>query len=130
MLKVTVIRSKWDRGRGAEVAESDGATKVHLVGPNGNCCLGFACLTAGVAEQELRGKESPIELTVDGLKVPESLWKLFDSSGLPPDTSSYPSRACRDLMAINDDSSKDDAYREERITKRGREAGIEFTFVD
>jgi hypothetical protein len=146
MLNVIVERSKWYRGQG-----SDGSALLIAYEMKGGqnvgrmCCLGFACLAAGLAVGDIAGKPCPSNVLKEWRdfgnthdldeKLPAPLMNLVTiDDGFIGD-----SDLCQRMTETNDapagdtageDSIADDAEREERLIELGREAGINFTFVD
>ena len=117
MLDVTVERSKWGRGSGSE-----GSYLLHPI--NGMmCCVGFACLAAGLSLEEITGTDTVTNLLTTGRVngIPEPLRKLVAGR-----TNSNIATA---LYQTNDAWSSE-ATREANLTTLGLEAGIKFTFVD
>jgi hypothetical protein len=112
MVKVVVERSKWHRGKGAIGSK--------LVLPNGtSCCLGFVGREIGFDDAEMRDYTSPMRMRGDLSRWPKGL--------LNQDMNS---EVCSALMRSNDDPELFDSVRENLLIGLGREAGIEFEFVD
>lgn len=137
MLKVTVDRARWLNG---DYSRATGANSK-LLDKNGMmCCLGFACLAAGIAENKILGRFYPHSLIrYDGNREPP-----FNNRDELPSTirpligvgvmgSVGQSLVCKKLThandAIADYEGKPPKAREADIIEFGREAGIEFTFV-
>ena len=117
MLKVIVDRTKWFRGHGIENSQllrSDGRM----------CCLGFACLAAGLSPEQIGESQSPGPVyRVE--KWPETLLSLIDKN-----EDHCNSKIGYRLMTLNDDMLIDDNSRETHIRQEGEEAGIEFEFIN
>lgn len=119
-MKFTVERSSWDRGNGNGM----------LVGPRGNCCLGFLGLACGMSEEDLREIGVPEE-TVEhcredegSMRWPKELVYWNDERGR------YRDRSCvGDIVDANDDARMDDAEREARLTALFSRIGIDVEFV-
>ena len=111
LLKVTVKRSKWLRG--------DENTSMLLDRAGKMCCLGFACITAGLKKKDIVGIGTPSEIGYG--RLPKSLAKLT--------TKEFDSKICSNLMSANDREYFEDV-READIKKLGKKAGLAFTFVD
>jgi len=119
MLKVVVKRSEWIMGDPHHSA---------LLTPEGlKCCLGFACLVAGLEPSQIKGICSPGGVIKNGHTWPKSLAEL--ASPVSPGSGDYNTPVCYDLMIANDMGSIDDA-REARIKVLGLKAGIAFEFED
>ena len=160
MLEVTVKRSEWLRGRMSIERDEHGLTSggsfLYREEDGTKCCLGFACLAAGLSIAQIKGVCMPAGLVnntwrdktprVPVAKFPESLAKLLmperNNEGGVRREDSY---ASSKLAGVNDqvyeycgpirDHSKEvrdytDAEREERIIELGVDVGIKFTFVD
>lgn len=108
MLKVTIDRSRWLRGEGPArsflLREEDGKM----------CCLGFACIAAGCAPEELAGEKTPGE--------------LGNRNGLPGYFGMRP--VYGDAMELNDSIVMAEDVREASLTKLLSRVGIELEFVD
>jgi hypothetical protein len=115
MLRVTVKRSLW--GRGKQTYES----KLLNSESGKMCCLGFACKTAKVPVSKYTDVGTPSGFTVIKTRLPRSLQKLMDDSG----NDSY---VCNKLMEHNDKHRHH--ARERTIKCWGKKAGISFRFVD
>lgn len=112
MLDVTVKRSEWG--------------KAVLYDPQSKkrCCLGFVGNACGITDDEMRCVGTPSTLLkVYGLNILDSLIKKNDTQTLD-------SRVANKLMAVNDARDFEPSLRESEIASIGKEAGINFTFVD
>ncbi len=107
----TVSRAKWLRGRGADSA---------LLSDGRMCCLGFAHVTAGVPERDIKGVSMPADAD-----------PKCHVRGLVVDDEDYvrDSRLSKDAADINDDKDIDDDERELRLTALFREHGIAVEFA-
>ena len=119
MLAVEVKRSKWFRGHGGD------RSKLLIPETGEMCCLGFACLVAGLTKADISDRQTPSQchFSPDNC-VPVGLSTLVDYES---DTG-----ICSDLMRENDVTlnPEDEAGREAHLTFLGKLAGIDFTFVD
>lgn len=128
MLKVIIDRKTWLRGQGADDSQLLIPDELidHVKGQM--CCLGFACLAAGMSKDQIRGIQSPY-----GLDNPPSF--ALASSRAEMDS------PINCLMTINDAIVSDtypehvrgkvidsEAARERLIVEYGLKAGIEFSF--
>ena len=116
MLDVVVDRKRWDRGM-------DHLGNVYLLGPRGMCCLGFACLAAGLTAEDIQ--QISIPAFARSKPLPDSLKLLVDRTG------NRNSLICQRLTGANDRLGTVDypeAKREADIIKLGKEAGLNFTF--
>lgn len=115
MLKVTVDRDRWIRGEINSRLLREGDRKM--------CCLGFACIAAGVPEAQILGV-----LTPASVKLPQSLMGLKSGTGvLQNHTNSY---ECSSMMIWNDRVYKSaGTWQEDKLISLGRQVGIEFKFV-
>ena len=118
MLKVTVRREQWFRGRGPDLSMLRQKKKRNPM----MCCLGFAMLEAGYEASSIAGQPSPAEVMLNS-RIRQSIKKLLN-------TSHGNSNVCSELMHANDNQSLEEKEREDQLQRLGREAGIEFIFVD
>lgn len=120
-MDVTVIRSKWYRGKGAFLSkllltdESSGPDIGKM------CCLGFASLAAGYSEADIGDIASPQWLYCASERLPGLV--IGDSVATVTDT-------CERMTFVNDAQTITDSDREPKLISLGKEAGINFTFVD
>lgn len=125
MLKVTVKKSEWLRGKGAN------ASRLVALDDKDNvqrCCLGFVGLACGLTDQDMHGYTSPAKFLNE--ESPRDTQGAFATLTFP-NTDTYENTAlCRGLMYYNDDMDIDDAHRITLLRQFGAEAGIEFDFVD
>ena len=123
MLNVTVDRGSWLSGHLGRDLEST------LLDKQGNmCCLGFACIAAGISKNVLLKQATPAALCINtSTKMPETLSRLLQySAGLPLPSNS---NITWELMDYNDHVDLDTDARENGIKVVGREAGIQFKFT-
>ena len=114
MLKVQVERDNWLRGEGASyLRDHDGRM----------CCIGFACLAAGMKEEDIVGHMMVISDCLEMGDVPEVL-----KATLMEDNGSA-SEEADELYVTNDNRSISDSQRETMLKDYGKAAGIEFEFV-
>lgn len=105
MRRVTITRSKW-------------GTKALRNRAGNMCCLGFCAKSAGIPDAELQNVPMPDEI--------ESEQSRQKFSARFPDLD-YD--IAGDLAEIND-SHRKRHNKEKLIKQRGRDAGIDFRFVD
>ena len=126
LLKVRVERSRWLNGAVLKVeGECDGyhplSSGSYLLRRDGlTCCLGFACLAAGMSEKAIKYQKMPSNIST---VLPASLCKLMDCE---VDKDSV---IARQLANTNDDKDLQPKEREIKIKALGLEAGIDFSFV-
>lgn len=121
-VKVTVERSRWLRG--------EGSTESALLRTRDGkmCCLGFACITLGRTEDQIRGWISPTsgQYCVDGSLLAGSNTRLVvrNESGhwTEPDV-------VAEAMVINDNRDMPDDQRETTLTTLLSQIGIDLEFV-
>ena len=131
MLQVTVVRKEWNGNTLDRVYASV------LLDDHGNrCCLGFAARSAGVPDFELRGMCYIHNIYYE---IPSSLRLLIKADSIK---GSCQSPVSQQLTQANDGVHDTDplaprvpifttlAEKEAFIIAKGREAGIEFTFID
>jgi hypothetical protein len=134
LLKVTVVRSKWN---GNTLNTVDGS-KLLYERTAKMCCLGFACKAAGVPDEQFAGLGYVHEL---GKQVPVVLMPLVDMDDKPDNPTSWgQTDISRLLTHVNDNAYHMHkqpspifatmAEKEAFLIEQGRLAGIEFTFVD
>ena len=126
MLDVVIDRNEWGYGRG------------HGMGSlwdidNTKCCLGFACIAAGLTGKVIFQGGTPDELyNFLDEEQREKLAGLIDIQYVE-DEDMYlhsDSDICEKLMSENDDEGIPKDKREENIIKLGKKAGINFSFVN
>lgn len=132
-MNVTVKRSQWFRGHGWDTAisrllitdkTSDKAVnyvaypKAADIGKM--CCLGFTALAFGYSKEDIANVETPLGLVNSIERMP----------GLIDPNDCRHSHTCMDMMAANDSDRIDDARREYKLIRLGKQVGINFTFVD
>lgn len=148
MLEVTVRRSEWLRGKDSvshdatETQPAYGGSFLYREDDGKKCCLGFACLAAGLSIQQIKGVPTPGSVARKLQdKFPKELSGLVEyNDGTRHLYSLIDSGICTALMSDNDrmwhsafgdaDSEYTDAEREAYLTKMGLEVGIKFTFID
>lgn len=110
-VKLRIDRERWLRGEGeAELRDAEG----HM------CCLGFACIAAGVPAQRIEGHGEPFDVFhavgVDVPDVPDVwrwLWRL---------------KATSSFIKVNDDEAITEYEREQELTTRFHARGIDVEF--
>ena len=123
MLPVTVTRSTWYRGKDAMMSR--------LLRFDGQmCCLGFACLQAGILPAEMLNVSYPSAIQPSSVPFPESLHGLVRTVGTGPEQHTHSSNICRAISEINDRVAIGTIEREFLLKRLGEEADIAFTFVD
>ena len=137
MLNVTVVRSKWARGKNRPIAKGyDNYKSTSLLNDDGSmCCLGFVCKSAGLEDEKILGVR-----VVSGVLKTRLTKKEVDSLGLDLSglvvqhirySDSYEDTSNHDkLTQVNDDEQLTEEEREKFVYVLGLEAGINFTFVD
>lgn len=128
MLQVTVKRSQWNGNTLATVTNSCLRSASGMM-----CCLGFACIAAGIPEESLINVSYVHELTRD-IDIPASLLHLLSSTA----ESWGQSEVSAHLTNLNDNSRWSAlrihpatmADKEAKLIELGRKANIEFTFID
>lgn len=117
-MKFRVLRNLWLRGEGP----ADSFLKRKSDGKQ--CCLGFFAEACGVKTEALTGYQAPCGLwEADRNLMPA--W-LFPEQSV---RRSLGSNAGAKLMDLNDDQIISDTYREEQLTARFAEQGVEVEFV-
>lgn len=122
MLKVIIDRTKWLRGEGND--------KSRLLRPSDGkmCCIGFACLAAGIPKSAIEDRaEVGLLFGNPSMPIPESLKLLYSRrpSGLGEE-----SGVCHNLYEVNDLKDYNDESREADIVNMGKDAGIAFSFIN
>ena len=115
--KFTVKRSEWLRG--------EGSNESGLLCNGRLCCLGFYSRALGFSDLDLREATAP-SMLIDNLGV------KFDSKLLENDRLLYgvDTKESTYLMTVNDNPDLEDQKREEILTQKFAELGIEVEFVD
>lgn len=115
-MKVVVDRKTWLRGEGGE--------NSYLKRDDGKmCCLGFACVQAGLDKDDIAGRYSPADVIERGIRLPAGVFSLVSPSGSD-------SQVCESLMLTNDDKHYLDEEREAKLITLGKEVGLEFEFIN
>lgn len=119
MLRVTVDRAYWGTGRILAADHKNGYGSYLFNLRSGRlCCMGFACIAAGLPKERISGVTFPHYL--GGLPAALS-GLILGASG---------SDVAYDLARVNDDKdSITDAERELRIVELGKQANLLFEFV-
>ena len=122
MLDVVIDRTKWARGEPSSLR--DDRTKMQ-------CCLGFACRAAGVTKKRITG-QGVIDDIIDDKGLRENLPGLITKDGPGWMTNSIHDELvmANDSFGLDYKNITDDREREDLITKLGKEAGINFSFVN
>ena len=123
-LRVEIKRSEWLRG---------GGNSVLLDGAGKKCCVGFACLTAGLTEDKIRHSVRVDDLAAinySGDDLPSIAGLARPVQAGTSDWFYVEKGITNKLYEINDDISMVESDREKVITNLGRLAGIEFSFTD
>lgn len=113
MLKVIVDRQRWYRGHGAAVSRLLIVYPSHKEDIGKMCCLGFACLAAGLKPEQIAGKGVPTDIS-------GPLPKAFEAV-----TDGY----CG-LVGTNDRHGMDEELRERDIKRLGLQVGLDFEFIN
>lgn len=123
LIKVVIDRAKWDV---PENIDDNCTALLRIVnGQELRCCLGHLGKTCGIADSFLLNVGGPSEansLTERSL-WPKSILNKKDEYELK-----YCTRLADKLMTTNDDITMSAIQREEKITKLGLKAGIQFKF--
>lgn len=89
------------------------------------CCLGFACIDAGLDPRTIEGKEMPSFLGVQSIaKLAKSFPMLIRGTAGSPD-----SALADELAVINDDLSISLVERERMLNQKANPKGLFFKFV-
>lgn len=129
LLKVVVDRREWFRGRGGDFS--------NLLTISGRmCCIGFACLAAGIPKNRIRNE--PVVGTIspwfDGpdrevpFKDPDRI--TIEVEGLSEILWNGKAKTQFTAYEINDSEELTDAEREEVLIKLGPQLGLEFEFIN
>lgn len=111
LLKVVVDRRTWGRG--------DPSNSALLSSTTGKmCCLGFACLAAGLTKEQIKDRRVPSHIRD---LLPAALNKLVSAGGLDSTVAN--------LMMYENDRGNPEC-REAKLIELGCEAGIEFEFIN
>lgn len=133
MLEVTIERSSWLRGQSESALllikpSAEGESKAVM------CCLGFACLAAGMTPEQIEGRTSPGSLYGIGTAIPDAIKQALTRPRVPTESGWLPgivnNDVCNELMRINDSQNITEEGREGKIIDLGLSAGIQFTIVD
>lgn len=122
MLKVTIDRQLWIRGA------SNNNSYLLRDSDNKMCCLGFACVAAGIPKKDINQVREPA--SVEGIKNIRTLEQLLSKSILTEEDRKENSRVCINLMMINDDPGINANEREYMIKQFGLEVNIDFEFIN
>ena len=114
MLKVIVDRKGRLRGKGPSELRSQYTGKM--------CCVGFACLAAGMSESDIAGKLTVIPANFERVGIPEELEPLMTKAG-------FSTPGAHNLYTINDYTEYEDSNREALIKRLGTEVGLDFEFA-
>lgn len=94
------------------------------------CCLGFACLAAGVPKENLEDVSMPDSDVCNMTPETASILHKFGLLGKPvEDLSHMASDAAYTLASYNDNRDISNETREKAIIKRGKLLGIDFVFT-
>lgn len=125
MLRVVVKRSKWN---GNQIDEVPSSSK--LLNDSGMmCCLGFACIAAGLRPFDIRGLAYVHEIDA----IPEDLGSLVEAG-----RDHLMQSAISNLLTTANDNAPFEkvprfasmSEKEAYIIEKGREAGLDFVFED
>ena len=120
MIKVTVKRSEWLRGEGAEASRL-------LRGDGKMCCLGFVCLALGATKEQILNKDSPLQLQKN---TRFRVTNLLERRELHCELHWVHHDAVCDAMELNDYEHTSDACKEGQLIPILAKVGIELEFVD
>lgn len=132
MLKVTVKRSEWIRGEGADVSKLLTANSERM------CCMGFACLSNGkITKDEIRHNATVRSLASGTMgsappRIIEAGLQLFFEDDWKSGMGHFAhgESIAHSIYRVNDDPTITDKEREAMLKDLGRRLDIEFTFVD
>lgn len=113
--KFVIERDRWLRGKPNSALLTDRAEDAGKM-----CCLGFFGIACGLTSDQIRGWQAPASLE-SSLRRKYPSWLLNTDGRLNSGTGV-------DLMSVNDDSTIDDARREERISELFADRGVEVEF--
>ena len=143
MTKVTVKRSEWLRGGRSTSRTEDCVGYLYKTQhikhrpTDGRCCLGFWCNALGIADSDMKDCPSPAELFQKYAneqrehELPESMVEVLHTTAHQDGSkTAYNQAAINMLIQINDEMEMGDPERERRLITFGKDAGIDFTFVD
>jgi len=155
MTKVTVKRSEWLRGGRSTSRTEDCTGYLYTTQYNGlaefddngdivrnntapgRCCLGFWCNALGIADSDMKDCPSPAELFQKYAneqrehELPEAMVEeLHTTAHQDGSKTAYNQAAINMLIQINDEMEMGEKERERKLITFGKEAGIDFTFVD
>ena len=108
-----VQRKKWLRGEGDSYLKREKDGKM--------CCLGFACLAAGLKPKEILGIESPATVCEN---LEDSVIQSLVLSKNPTENTTL----CYKMMCTNDSLNIDDVDREANLTKLFKRMGTKVIF--
>ena len=111
MLKVIVDRKRWWRGGGPSRLRDSSSEMM--------CCVGFACLAAGMEEEKIVGKR--VVHSKDFSDIPEELYGLVYDGKVSP--------SATELYRVNDNRDYSKRLRETLVKEIGQRVGLEFEFV-
>ena len=151
MIKVTVKRSEWLRGGRSTSRTEDCVGYLYTTDYNvqsrldqlktmpspGRCCLGFWCNALGISDSDMKDCPSPAELfqkySVDNKEheLPEAMVEeLHVTAHQNGIKTAYNQPAINMLIQINDEIEMGEKERERKLITFGKNAEIDFTFVD
>lgn len=111
----TIDRSEWVTGRNLDERKNPS----QLLNFNKKkCCVGFACLAAGLSEEE-----------IDGVEAPMGTWKVKGLSGFDKLGNWKHEGIAPEIYLVNDDSGLTDQEREEDVRDLFAKIGVEVKFV-
>ena len=110
----TVKRSRWARGEGMGSLLNE---------QKKSCCLGFACLAAGISVKDIAGQSMPDSI---GVRIP-LLTELYKHS----ETKKHlvTTRLSDKAAEINDDQEISDRVRERKLKSLFKQHDVEIGFV-
>jgi hypothetical protein len=122
MKQLIIDRSRWRTG-GANYNETHGST--YLLNSKGYmCCLGFYCLQLGeLTENEIRGIGFPEDIRSDNLN--DNMFHLIRKDNIIYGDTWFTTTAAN----INDDSTLDNAEREENIIEHFKQIDVDVIFT-
>lgn len=113
----TVDRAKWRCGDSGPNLRGIGRTQLRN-SDGYQCCLGFACVAAGIAESKILSKLTPVAVsTMHGKDIPH----LTDDG--------CNSEFTKMAMDINDNGELTDREREEELILLGKTMHIDIDFI-
>lgn len=123
-MKVTVDRKTWYRGQGSK------HSRLQIEGTNERCCLGFACVQAGVPEEKIIGFAQPWWLAQNHPEIVSLLSFLIQDTDIYPGIE-YDNKDWVTWAAMtNDNPDISDEKREKELKRLFASGGHEIEFIN